>query len=601
MERGGQERVGTEFLLIVGFAVGTKEHKEKVLKDVCGTRGFVDEGFIRFNKLKVGTLFRFLLSPVEILYMAVTSLVHTLAFQPLLAASAHRSECGTTSMRGLGSMVRVVDLVLRRLLWVNVTGLFNKLALMKSPKYVARLKQEKKNPSDLRSLWSQNYILGHRGLPTHKCQGVPFLSRRVEKPKRPAVTPRLLHLYGSFYQPAMEKVVSRTMATISSVCGMEAADRTGVLSPHHRSLYPLKQDSFLERIFAAQFLVHHVAISAADCILKHGKHAAIDPLGLLAGLYDVLQVEIKLSELEIDADENDGTSIFYIATDQAIASANILLVQLKELLVAHGDGLYQLVNDPLKSLLSTDGMRDLEEFAEANEVPYSKHGEIVQPSSGSKRNWFPKPVTAIGDGRLARLALLAGARPTNNNSVESRWSLLTNRFHGMVRNARAEYMSAIFRKQDHVKSNLRRLMGSEEFLTLYHDCREFRRRNKDSYKAIFSDNTEETQRKLCATIKPKEKFKNSNIGTLPDKEEQIPCKEKGQVNPKPKRKGEGRMKRYEESGSDESSESAVTPHLVTTTSKALIPMHRRMTNPPRLILMSISNILMSEPNILIPM
>jgi len=173
----------------------------KVLKDVCGTRGFVDEGFIRFNKLKVGTLFRFLLSPVEILYMAVTSLVHTLAFQPLLAASAHRSECGTTSMRGLGSMVRVVDLVLRRLLWVNVAGI-KKVALRKSPKYEARLKQEKKNPSDLMSLWSQNYILGHRGLPTHKCHGTPFLSRRLEKPKTPDVMPRyLLHLYGSFYQP----------------------------------------------------------------------------------------------------------------------------------------------------------------------------------------------------------------------------------------------------------------------------------------------------------------------------------------------------------------------------------------------------------------
>jgi hypothetical protein len=358
----------------------------------------------------------------------------------------------------------------------------------------------------------------------------------------------------------MENVVSRTMATISSVCGMEAADRTGVLSPHHRSLYPSKQDSFFERILAAQFLLHHAAISAADCILKNGKHAAIDPLGLLAGLYDVLKVEIELSALEFEEDENDRTSIFYIATDQAIASANILLVQLRELLVAHGDGLYKLVNEPLKSLLSKDGMRDLKEFAAASEVPYSQYGKIVQPSSGSKRNWFPKPVTAIGDGRLARLALLAGARPTNNNSVESRWSLLTNRFHGMVRNSRAQYMSAIFRKQDHVKSNLRRLMGSEEFLKIFQDSRKFMRRNKDSYKAIFEDNTEETQRKLSATIKPKEKYKNSNIGTLPDKEEQIPCKEKGQKNPKPKRKREGRMKRYEESGSDESSESAPSVH-----------------------------------------
>jgi hypothetical protein len=161
-------------LLVVCFAEGTEENKIKVLQDACSTRDFVDNNIIRFTSVKVSTLFRFLISPVEILYMAVTSLIHTLAFQPLLAVSAHRSECGTLSMRGLGRMVRVVDLILRRKLWANVTLKVHEHCIRTSPTYVARLKKEDLHPSEL--AWSQNCRLGHRGIPTHKCYGIPFSS-----------------------------------------------------------------------------------------------------------------------------------------------------------------------------------------------------------------------------------------------------------------------------------------------------------------------------------------------------------------------------------------------------------------------------------------
>ena len=91
-------------LLIVGFSVGTDENKRKVVQAVCGTEGFIDQGLmmtlIYFQNVKVGRLYRFLNSPVEILYMSVTRLVHALAIRQLLAACAHRSECGYSSMRG---------------------------------------------------------------------------------------------------------------------------------------------------------------------------------------------------------------------------------------------------------------------------------------------------------------------------------------------------------------------------------------------------------------------------------------------------------------------------------------------------------------------
>jgi hypothetical protein len=180
--------------------------------------------------------------------------------------------------------------------------------------------------------------------------------------------------------------------------------------------------------------------------LRKAAHAATDSLGMLAALYEVLPVEIKLSEFEFRSDEDAETSTFYIATPQAIASANVLLVQLKELLLANRSTLYKVINEPLKSLLSPEGMQDLEEFAAAKEVPYRTRGVIVQSSAGPEWTSFPKPVTAIGKGLLAKVSLQAAGRPTNYNGVKSRWSLLRTKFHSNVRIASARYMSDIFSK-----------------------------------------------------------------------------------------------------------------------------------------------------------
>jgi hypothetical protein len=69
-------------------------------------------------------------------------------------------------MRCLGSMVRVVDLIMRRKLWANVTLKVHEHGIRTSPTYVARLKKEDLHPSEL--AWSQNCRLGHRGIPMHE-------------------------------------------------------------------------------------------------------------------------------------------------------------------------------------------------------------------------------------------------------------------------------------------------------------------------------------------------------------------------------------------------------------------------------------------------
>jgi hypothetical protein len=68
---------------------------------------------------------------------------------------------------------------------------------------------------------------------------------------------------------------------------------------------------------------------------------------------------------------------------------------------------------------------------------------FVQSSSGPEWISFPRPVTAIGNGLLAKLSLQAAGRPTNKNAVESRWSILATKVHSNVCKASARYKSDI--------------------------------------------------------------------------------------------------------------------------------------------------------------
>ena len=103
-----------------------------------------------------------------------------------------------------------------------------------------------------------------------------------------------------------------------------------------------------------------------------------------------------LLKFELDPDEDTPRFSLQVrfATDQAmIVSANVLLVQINELLSAHGDKLHELANEALKTLIR-ECMSDLEEFAAAREVDFKPRGTLLDPS----RKWYPKPWMAIGNG-----------------------------------------------------------------------------------------------------------------------------------------------------------------------------------------------------------
>jgi hypothetical protein len=214
-----------------------------------------------------------------------------------------------------------------------------------------------------------------------------------------------------------------------------------------------------------------------------------------------------------------------IATDEAILYAKLLHRQGRELIQKHGDQLHEFMMEPLKSLYQADMMSTLLEFSNATQVngktPSRKnfYGRSTNPSREgleglgkvdpkSARASYPKPVTAFP--ALAKLALMACALTTNNNNVESRWSLLTYRYHAHVRHVTAEYMSAIFRQKDFETTNHLEYLGNENFGHIFAAAREFRRQNSHEYRNIYRPRQEEAEEREHRSSNPREKYAKLN-------------------------------------------------------------------------------------------
>ena len=173
-------------------------------------------------------------------------------------------------------------------------------------------------------------------------------------------------------------------------------------------------------------------------------------------------------------------------------------------------------------------------------------------------------MTAYPD--LARLALMALTRTTNNNNVESRWSLLTYRYHAHVQNATAEYLSAAFRQKDFETAGLTQLLKDESFLKVWHKARNFRRKNKPSITAVYRSRQEDAEEREIQSKKPLSIYPTSNIKDKAIKDKSA-ARGSGAAEARPesqkkqrktakaaaKRKSGAQMSRYEcEDGSSES-------------------------------------------------
>jgi len=531
----------------LALAEGTEDAKTDAAKAVCSKEGFCDEKKIRFSK-KIGRAFGILVSPSMIVYIAVESMIYKLAWQPLLAACAHRSEFGSSSMRGLGSTARDVNFVLTRGLFVC-------------------------HPSK-HGRWRKHYRLGHRGFSEVERHGPTWLSSRLEKKGGVNNEPlRLIHLYGSFYTPSMGSAVSELRETIRAACYMNGP----ILSAEHQNIYAKERverlgqgggkeqnklaameepRSFYEKLHAAMWLVQRETNRAASCLRAKTAGIVSCPLGFLAALYDFDRVPFIPGELDLELDE-DEELYMDIATQKALASAGCLLLQMREALQTHGQDLPNWLPEPLRTLVR-ENLEALATFAEGQQVDFGRRGSV---SPGSERNSYPKPVTAFPG--LCKLALQAGARPTNNNDIESKWSLLTHRYQSRVRNVGVEYMSNVFRQKDAISSNMLHELASPKFHQILQAAREFRARNKALIQSFYRVEQAESEQRQARHKKQQYVYECSNIIDSMQQSEthwQQPKKQRSKTSAQ---KGSDRKdrRRKEHSNSEGSSDSEEDPEL----------------------------------------
>jgi hypothetical protein len=484
-------------IMPLAISEGTDDNKLAAMRAVCSVGGFVDEKTL-YYKPKVGRVVFNMNEPHFILHLGISRFLNVYCWQPCLAACAHRKDCASARMRGLNSMVRIVQWVLMRGVW----------ACVQIPN------------AKTKTTWRMKYKLGHRGCPG--CTIVQtvvllLLTARLEDNRAwrdrkmcgdndESVSP-LRHLYGDLYTPGMEKGISDLQELINQVCRMtrvssDRAEHLELLPPEVRSTFKLstkyklkdRGTSFYFRVQLAMWHLRQQATATTNALLDKFALQINDPLGFLVGATDVKKVFMMYKDV-LAGHEEQQTGEFYVATPLAVASGNLLLLQCKEIL-QYNPGTANYVQEPLKSLFSKGVMKELSEFAEGKLMD-----KLVKDLEGNVRDDckhipFLAPINKFE--KLAQLAHQAVARPSNNNGIESRWSLLTTCFLGGMRNATARYLSHLIRKGDLKSFKYKEMLKSETFLQFFREARDFNndKTNQDGCKNLYETEEYETQELL---------------------------------------------------------------------------------------------------------
>ena len=449
------------------FAEGSRDNKIEAMKATCSKGGFVDKKLIAYSNPKIGRAVFYMSQPYFILDLAILDFLQKNCWQPSLVATSHRKDCAMAQTRGLGSILRVIIWVLTRGIWVSS-------AIQK--------RKDKKIVSNQRP-WNIFYKLGHRGPIGAKlngrCNTLLLLSARLEDDRAwrvrneadstkcvgdlangyTGISP-LRHLYGELYTNSMKTAVKYLQSAINSVAQMTLVqDPTfgplDILPPRERDAYkkhvkrPLSEpSSFAFRVQLAMWLVHQRTTAAVVALTEKSKFTMNDPAGFAVGALGVDAHRLIGGSLELD----QGMVLqFFTASVLARANAAILWLQCREVL-AHNQSVAQYLQPWLKPLYSEPIMHELRKFSWGVSVvkDLESRGQLMSDEGTEVK---PDPSTLFYPinrfRKSARVCLMASARPTNNNQIESMWSILTGKYMSGMRRAQAQCWSMYSRKLDY--------------------------------------------------------------------------------------------------------------------------------------------------------
>jgi hypothetical protein len=254
-------------------------------------------------------------------------------------------------------------------------------------------------------------------------------------------------------------------------------------------------------------VVATLAVQTAKDLVKQFGPVLFDPHMFLAGISSVDKVQV--------VDTDGQKSMYYVATDVALANAACLTGQMRELEQGYasqldaGEKLGHFMHGPLRTfLLDPNAQKELSEFRKARGVlmdrRWTEDGSYRRaPDDTDDRKkgviFRPRPFSMFP--ALAAVSLQCAAQPKTNQKVEAGFSLASMAFRCYRRNQGPELNSDTIRKKNAENLGVIPVVQSQEFLNEFSKTLRHRRRNLTLYKKCFTPDPGETEEKYAARMR----------------------------------------------------------------------------------------------------
>jgi hypothetical protein len=306
----------------------------------------------------------------------------------------------------------------------------------------------------------------------------------------------------------MEHGISDLQKAIVNACHMKLAAKSDeplvMLPADLRSSFPdsaqggkqkRSSSTYWFRNQQAMWLLHRDSCAAADALIAKYRLTMCDPQGYLAGMTGVEAHRILAGQFEF---QGAGTvETFYTANVLARANAAVLWLQARELL-ARNPNVADHLQCPLKQLYSPEAIIELKKFWLGAPVKedLEKRGTLMSDEDGAKPDISALFYPVMKFPKIAKLYMLAAARPTSNNAVESRWSILTGKYMSGMRNAKGVCLSQNAKQPDYHTFKMKEWMVLPSFLAIVKVAYCFLLEHFVSITSLFQARHDASQKKM---------------------------------------------------------------------------------------------------------
>ena len=500
--RAPELRVG----MVLTFSEGLDKNRADATVSVWSEEGFRHNGLIKMSP-KIGRVVFRMNDPGFIFGTCLDAFFHMFVHGITLKMSSYNKESSSHVMGGVGSVLRSVHYFLTRGMWLiyPVNDKWCKAASLLIPGVLYTTKK-----SEVKNGWAMHYPLQWKALVTAKPRkGLLMLNPAAFLPRGEKGISTVQHLLGPAYKREMAGALTKVVDVIDAVSKLNLGDLRNVLPKGHiRNVCSGPQSNPHERKRVMVRAVATLAVQIAKDLVKQFDSVFKDPHMFLAGISSVDAVKVVRRSTNgcrpTDADGQE--SIFFVATDVALANAACLTGQMRELEQAYapqlddGEKLGDFMHGPLRTLfLDPNTQKELGEFRKARGVlldsRWTEDGSYRRAPDDTEKGvrFRPRPCSAFP--LLAAASLQSAAMPKTNQRVESGFSLASMAYRCYRRSQGPELNSDTIRKKNAENLGVMHVVQSQKFLNEFSRAVRFWRVFSDLISKAFKPNPCETEAK----------------------------------------------------------------------------------------------------------